>query len=88
MPNPKFLAAAALLAVLALAPSLVQARTHHHRYHHVYLYSLPYEISYLHNYGPGPLPGTFAYYDGPATVACAQSAAAYLGQDRRRYPCN
>jgi hypothetical protein len=88
MPNPKFLAAAALLAVLAVAPSLVQARTHHHRYHHVYLYSLPYEISYLHNYGPGPQPGTFAYYDGPATVACAQSAAAYLGQDRRRYPCN
>ena len=88
MPNPKFLAAAALLAVLTVAPSLVQARTHHHRYHHVYLYSLPYEISYLHNYGPGPLPGTFAYYDGPATVACAQSAATYLGQDRRRHPCN
>ena len=82
------LSAAALLAALTLAPDLAQARTHHHRYHHVYLYSLPYEISYLHNYGPGPLPGTFAYYDGPATVACAQSAAAYLGQDRRRYPCN
>ena len=29
-----------------------------------------------------------AYYDGPATVHCAQSAAAYLGQDRRRHPCN
>jgi hypothetical protein len=51
-------------------------------------YGLPYEISYLHNYGPGLLPGTFAYYDGPATVHCAQSAAAYLGQDRRRHPCN
>jgi hypothetical protein len=89
MPNPKLLAAAAILSVLAVAPSLVQARTHHHhRYHHVYPYSLPYEISYLHNYGPGPLPGTFAYYDGPSTVACAQSAAAYLGQDRRRHPCN
>jgi hypothetical protein len=89
MPSPKLLATA-LLSVLAVAPSLVQARTHHHHryHHHVYPYSLPYEISYLHNYGPGLLPGTFAYYDGPSTVACAQSAAAYLGQDRRRYPCN
>ncbi len=51
-------------------------------------YMLPYEISYKHNYGPGRLPGTFAYYDGPATVHCAQSAAAYVGQDGRRYPCN
>ena len=33
------------------------------------------------------LPGTFAYDDGPSTVHCAQSAAAYLGQDRRRHPC-
>ena len=88
MPSPKLLAAA-ILSVLAVAPSLVQARTHHHRYHHhVYPYGLPYEISYLHNYGPGPLPGIFAYYDGPSTVACAQSAATYLGQDRRRHPCN
>jgi hypothetical protein len=89
MPSPKLLATA-LLSVLAVAPSLVQARTHHHHryHHHVSPYSLPYEISYLHNYGPGLLPGTFAYYDGPSTVACAQSAAAYLGQDRRRYPCN
>jgi hypothetical protein len=87
MPNPKLLAAAAILSVLAIAPSLSQARTHH-RYHHIPYYPLPYEISYLHNYGPGALPGTFAYYDGPSTVACAQSAAAYLGQDRRRHPCN
>ena len=28
-----------------------------------------------------------AYYDGPATVKCYQSAAAYIGQDGRRYPC-
>jgi hypothetical protein len=48
---------------------------------------LPYEISYLHNYGPGLVPGTFAYYDGPSTVACSQSAATYLGQDGRRHPC-
>ena len=88
------LAAAAILAFLTMAPSLAQARIHHHRHHHyshhhhVRLYSLPYKISYLHNYGPGLLPGTFSYYDGPSTVLCAQGAATYLGQDRRRYACN
>ena len=98
------LAAAAILTFLTMAPSLAQARIHHHRHHHyshhhrhhyshhhhhhVRLYSLPYKISYLHNYGPGLLPGTFSYYDGPSTVHCAQGAAAYLGQDRRRYACN
>ena len=91
MTKLKLLSATTILIALAVAPSLVEARSHrhHHRYyHHVRLYSLPYEISYLHNYGPGLFPGTFAYYDGPATVHCAQSAAAYLGQDRRRHPCN
>jgi hypothetical protein len=83
MTKLKLLSATAILTVLAMAPSLVQARSHHVRF-----YMLPYEISFKHNYGPGPLPGTFAYYDGPATVHCAQSAAAYLGQDRRRHPCN
>jgi hypothetical protein len=48
---------------------------------------LPYPISYLHNYGPGIAPGTFAFYDGPSTNHCYQSAAAYVGQDRRRHPC-
>ncbi len=80
MTHPK-LALAAMLA--ALAPGLAQARSHHHHYP----YWLPYEISYLHNYGPGPLPDTFAYYDGPATNFCAQGSATYLGQDRRRHPC-
>jgi hypothetical protein len=90
----KLLSAAVILAALAVVPGLAQARSHHHHHHrhhyhrHVHLYSLPYEISYLHNYGPGLLPGTFAYYDGPATAHCAQSAAAYLGQDRRRHACN
>ena len=98
MTRPK-VAAAAILALVALAPTLAQARTHHHRHHHHYrhhhhhhhhvlLHLLPYKISYLHNYGPGAIPGTFSYYDGPSTVHCAQSAAAYLGQDRRRHPCN
>jgi hypothetical protein len=83
MPKLKLLTAAVLLSTLAVAPELAQARSHHVR-----LYSLPYEISYKHNYGPGALPGTFAYYDGPSTVHCAQGAATYLGQDRRRHPCN
>jgi len=80
MTSLKLLSAAAILSALAAAPGLAQARTHHG-------YSLPYPISYSHNYGPGPLPGTFAYYDGPSTNACRQSAATYVGQDRRRYPC-
>jgi hypothetical protein len=90
MTRLKLLSAAAVLSALAVAPGLAadlrvdHPRVHHARYHN----GLPYEISYIHNYGPGLLPNTFAYYDGPATVHCAQSAAAYLGQDRRRHPCN
>ena len=81
----KLFAAAGLLAVTAVAPNLAEAR-HHHRYWRAN--PLPYPISYLHNYGPGLTPGTFAYYDGPTSVKCFQSAAAYRGQDGRRYPCN
>jgi hypothetical protein len=84
MTKARFLAAAALLTAATLAPSLADAR--HYR-HHRYYWPLPYQISYLHNYGPGLQPGTFAYYDGPATNHCAQGSAAYLGQDRRRHPC-
>jgi hypothetical protein len=80
MTKAKFLIAAALFAAAALAPSLADAR--HYRHHG----PLPYPISYLHNYGPGPQPGTFAYYDGPSTNYCYQSAAAYRGQGGR-YPC-
>jgi hypothetical protein len=86
MTCPK-LAATLILSALALAPGLAQARTHHHHHHHVRLHQLPYEISYNHNYGPGALPGTFAYYDGPSTNVCAEGSATYLGEDRRRYPC-
>ena len=32
-----------------------------------------------------PVPSRF--YDGPSTNHCYQSAAAYVGQDRRRHPC-
>ena len=90
MTKLKLLSATAILAALAVAPSLAaELGVHHVRVHHVrYHDGLPYDISYKHNYGPGLQPGTFAYYDGPSTVACAQSAATYLGQDHRRYPCN
>ena len=87
MTKLKLFSAAVILAGLALAPGMAQAR-YHHRYHqHVLPYGLPYEISYLHNYGPGLVPGTFAYYDGPSNNACYQNAASYRGQDGRRYPC-
>ena len=84
MNKAKFLIAAAVLAAATLASSLADAR--HYR-HHRQLWPLPYQISYLHNYGPGPAPGTFAFYDGPSTNHCRQSASGYLGQDRRRHPC-
>jgi hypothetical protein len=85
MTRLRLCAAVAILFVLALVPGQVQARHHHHW--HGYSYGLPYHISYLHNYGPGFEPGTFAYYDGPSTVSCAQGAAAYRGQDGHRHPC-
>ena len=83
---------AAALALMTVAPAMADEypvhRRHHHRHHyHVSYWPLPYEISYLHNYGPGLTPGAFAYYDGPATNRCYQSSAAYIGQDRRRHPC-
>ena len=84
MTRLKFFAAAAVLAILAALPNQAQARRYHH---HHYGYGLPYSISYIHNYGPGIEPGTFAYYDGPSTNACYQNAASYRGQDGRRYPC-
>jgi hypothetical protein len=85
MNKAKFLAAATLLTIV-LAPSLADAR--HNRHHHRHSWwGLPYQISYLHNYGPGLRPGTFAYYDGPSTNLCFQGSAAYIGQDGRRHPC-
>jgi hypothetical protein len=86
MNKSKLFAAAIVLLMAAIAPSLAEARHHHHDGYHDW-YALPYPISYLHNYGPGPVPGTFAFYDGPSTNYCYQGSAAYLGQDRRRHPC-
>jgi hypothetical protein len=85
MTRVKLFAAAALLAV-AIAPSVAEAHNYRHHSHHAY-WPLPYPISYIHNYGPGIEPGTFAYYDGPSTNLCYQGSAAYIGQDRRRHPC-
>ena len=84
MTKAKFLIGAALLSIVTLAPSLADAR--HVRHHYRYSWGLPYPISFLHNYGPGIQPGTFAYYDGPANL-CRQGSAAYIGQDGRRHPC-
>lgn len=84
MTRLRFVCAAAILAAMTVAPGLAQARGYHH---HGYPYWLPYEISFLHNYGLGLTPGTFAYYDGPSTNFCYQGSAAYLGQDHRRHPC-
>jgi len=90
MNKSKLVAAAIIVLMAAAIPSLAEAR-HHHRYEGYYgyhdWYRLPYPISYLHNYGPGPAPGTFAYYDGPSNNYCYQGSAAYIGQDRRRHPC-
>jgi hypothetical protein len=92
MTMSNLVAAALIVSAASLMPSLSEARTHRHHHHHrhygyhTYM-GLPYPISYLNNYGPGPLPGTFAYYDGPSTNHCYQSAAAYRGQDGRRHPC-
>ncbi len=84
----KLFAAALIVSAASLLPTLSQAHSSHHRHHHHHRYpGLPYPISYLHNYGPGPLPETFAYYDGLSTNRCYQSAATYLGQDRHRHPC-
>jgi hypothetical protein len=78
------LVAAALLTAATLLPNAAEARHHHNYYHY---WGLPYPISYLHNYGPGLEPGTFAYYDGPSTNLCYRGSAAYIGQDGRRHPC-
>jgi hypothetical protein len=91
MNKSKLLAIAVAFSAAALVPGLAEAR-HYHRYHYSHLgypdyHPLPYPISFLHNYGPGLVPGTFAYYDGPSTNLCYQGSAAYIGQDRRRHPC-
>jgi hypothetical protein len=86
------LIAAVLLSAAALAPGLANAADlgvypRHAQYGGHGWYGLPYRISYLHNYGPGYVPGTFAFYDGPSSNYCYQGSSAYIGQDGRRHPC-
>lgn len=76
-----------IAALSATAPASARHLRHHHHVHH-HLNHASLGISYVHNYGPGITPGTFAYYDGPLSVRCDQSAAAYRGQDGRAHPCN
>jgi hypothetical protein len=75
------IAAIASIAAMVAAPALAHSRHHHRHYRHQPL------VSYLHNYGPGSMPGTYAYYDGPLRANCKRSAAAYRGQDGRAHPC-
>ena len=90
MTKTKLFAALALtvsLAVPAAAADLTATPHHRHHHHRHAHWGLPYHISYLHNYGPGPTAGSFAFYDGPTNNKCYQSSAAYIGQDGRRHPC-
>jgi hypothetical protein len=82
MTGLKLISAVAVLVALIVIPGQAQAR----RYHYGRAYGLPYPISYSHNYGPGLVPGTFAFYDGPSTNFCMQGSAAYRAQGGR-YPC-
>ena len=89
MTRLKFLGAAIVVAATIAGPIAAQADEYYrrHRHHHTVRHHIAW-FSYIHNYGPGPLPGTYAYYDGPTSARCKQSAAAYRGQDGRRYSCN
>jgi len=82
MMNCKLLALVALLSVAVAAPALARHK-HRAQPHH-----RSDRLLYTHNYGPPLWPGTaFAYYDGPTSRLCKQSAATYRGQDGRRHPC-
>lgn len=76
---------AAVVVSMAISTS-AGAGHRHHKHHHTH----PAETDiYLHNYGPAVTPDQpFAYYDGPVSVRCKQSAAPYRGQDGRSHPCN
>jgi hypothetical protein len=75
MTRPKLLFAAATLSALAAAPSLAQAAD---LPVHLRAYSLPYPISYSHNYGPGPLPGTCTRR--PLDQCLSTGAATYIAR--------
>lgn len=87
--------AADLSPISSVRAHRVHVIRHHHRHHHRYVIARhgvgwvlrTIGMNFLHNYGPGPLPGTIATYDGSLRLNCAMNAAAYRGQDRRPHPC-
>ena len=91
----KLLSALLVASALVATPALAGHKHHHHKHHRHHAHGpmyfaapgQPYRLSFSHNYGPGILPGTYAYYDGPLSARCRQSAAAYRGQGGR-YSCN
>ncbi|MGO4713153.1 hypothetical protein [Bradyrhizobium sp. 2TAF24] len=85
----KTIATFVILTALA-SPAMARHQTHHGHRHHAHIHHVHDLIgmNYLHNYGPGPLPDTVAYYDGPLSALCKNGAAAYRGQDHRPHPCN
>jgi hypothetical protein len=81
VPDRKLLVMIALMSTTLATPALA---TYQHRVQS-WINS---RNLYAHNYGPGLWPGTIATYDGPTSALCRQGAAAYRGQNGRRYPCN
>uniref|UniRef100_E6VHY1 Lectin-like protein BA14k n=1 Tax=Rhodopseudomonas palustris (strain DX-1) TaxID=652103 RepID=E6VHY1_RHOPX len=104
MTAAKLICAVTIVSIASAAPALAGAkhRLHHHHPHHGYVapadhpflhpdfrFHLPSRAAYSHNFGPPVWPDrTYATYDGPLSALCGQGAAAYRGQDGRRYPCN
>jgi len=96
------LLAAAALVMVSMPALAADAYIPHPRYVQQG-YGDPLIIDFSHNYGPADFyPGTLAppdrvivplidrpygIYDGFGPL-CAQSTAYYIGQDRRRHPCN
>jgi hypothetical protein len=85
IPPARILAA----AVVSMAVSTSAGAGYRHHKHHHHTHASSETDIYLHNYGPAVTPDQpFAYYDGPLSVRCKQSAALYRGQDGRPHPCN
>lgn len=88
-------AAAADMSLRSHRHKVVRAHSHgithvvvrHHRHRVPSAYQLI-GMNFLHNYGPGPWPGTVATYDGSVRANCYRNASAYLGQDNRAHPCH
>lgn len=87
VPSAGILAAAAVS--IAISTSAAAGSRYHKHKHHQHADQSPETDIYFHNYGPAVTPDQpFAYYDGPISVRCKQSATSYRGQDGRPHPCN